>query len=174
MKTSFSDKIIFKMDFAQSSDEVPLDPRPRPETTASSEKSEEMMPDTVIHNDSGHESSGSVSTPELPTPEEKSSSQTILLTSLKESDKIARESSDSKFYRIKIHIPTGENIDVQVEDTYKNILQYTISRLVNRTLFKSFIKCYWREIQPALELATDFISRAIRWTNLLKCAIFQI
>ena len=103
------------MEFAQSSDEVPLDPRPRPETTTSGEKADEMMPDTVIHNDSGHESSGSVSTPELPTPEEKSS-QTILLTSLKESDKSARDSSDSKFFRIKIHIPTGENIDVQVNE----------------------------------------------------------
>jgi hypothetical protein len=74
------------------------------------------MPDIVIHNDSGHESSGSVSgSPELPsTPE--GESQSIIGNSDQKEGKVdgSHELSDGKFYRIKIHIPGGENIDVQV------------------------------------------------------------
>jgi hypothetical protein len=110
-------------------------------------KTTEMPPDTVaIHTDSGHESSGSVSTPELPTtPQDEFQTIEGSIQQQEEEDKVGtRESTgDCKFFRIKIHVPSGENIDVQV--------QYTVSSLIME------MKRYLIIIPPCIQISESDI-----------------
>jgi hypothetical protein len=74
-------------------------------------------PDSTIHqhNDSGHESTGSDSTPELPSTPAEEESQVINSSDQKEGNSTEnKDSTDGKMYRTKIYVPGGEKIDVQV------------------------------------------------------------
>lgn len=109
-------------------------------------KTTEMPPDTVaIHTDSGHESSGSVSTPELPTtPQDEFQTIEGSIQQQEEEDKVrTRESTgDCKFFRIKIHVPSGENIDVQISesDIVQELYQMLLERdsTCHRTCFRLY------------------------------------
>jgi hypothetical protein len=80
-------------------------------------------PDSTIHqhNDSGNESTGSASTPELPsTPAEEESQAIINSSDQKEGNATEnKDSTDGKMYRTKIHVPGGEKIDVQASKICK-------------------------------------------------------
>ena len=73
---------------------------------------EKTLSDTVI-NDSGHESSGSLSA-ELPSTPEGEQKQHDAFTNTIEEKLSSSDSNETKFFRIKIAVPGGENIEVQV------------------------------------------------------------
>jgi hypothetical protein len=69
--------------------------------------------DTVIQNDSGHESSGSQST-ELPSTPEGEQRQHNVFTNTDIEKLNWHDSAETKYFCIKISVPSGESIDVQV------------------------------------------------------------
>ena len=71
------------------------------------------LPDTSIHNDSGHESSGSLST-ELPSTPEGEQRQHNAFTNTSVEKLNSQDSAETKYFRVKISVPGGEIIDVQV------------------------------------------------------------
>nr|CAD2151370.1 unnamed protein product [Meloidogyne enterolobii] len=75
---------------------------------------EKTLSDTVI-NDSGHESSGSLSA-ELPSTPEGEQKQHDAFTNTVEEKLSSSDSNETKFFRIKIAVPGGENIEVQISD----------------------------------------------------------
>jgi protein TIF31 len=99
--------------------------------------------DSVIQNDSGHESSGSLST-ELPSTPEGEQRQHNEFTNTNVEKLNWHDSAETKYFRIKISVPSGESIDVQICDT--DIVQELYQMLLERdtTCHRTCFRLYYK------------------------------
>uniref|UniRef100_A0A183C8G4 Clu domain-containing protein n=1 Tax=Globodera pallida TaxID=36090 RepID=A0A183C8G4_GLOPA len=95
--------------------------------------------DPATHTDSGHESSASVCTPELPsTPVEEQKEEKFA-----EKQSFIVSSADSRFFRVRVLVPGGESIDVQINES--DIVQELYHMLLERdsTCHRTCFKLYY-------------------------------